>query len=436
MKVTEIKNDGLKREYKVTLPAKEIAKKVEHKLSHLAQTMKVAGFRPGKVPLTLVRKKHGQAVLGEVLQDLVTNSSQEVLSKEKVQPALQPKIEITNAFDEGNDLEYSISLEVYPEVPEIDFSKVSLKKARVDVVKKDIDDGMERLCKAQQEFQPLKKARAAKKGDAVVIDFEGKLKGVAFAGGTAKAFRLELGSGQFVPGFEDQLIGAKKGDEKTVKVTFPKDYGSDELAGKDVEFGVTVHDILAPELPKADDAFAKKMGYDDLAALEEAIKSQIEKDFEGLSKTKLKKELFDALDGLCTFDVPEGMLKLEYDALVSSAGINPEGSSKEDKKQQKEYKDLASRRVRLGIMLAETGRKGDVTISEDELRKAVFEQARSYPGQEQKVIELYQRNPQALEQLRGPILEEKVVALILEKVKLKEEKTSVKELLEFHESQD
>jgi trigger factor len=435
MKVTETKNEGLKREYNVVLPAKNISKEVEHRLAHVAQTIKMPGFRPGKVPLGMVKKKHGRAVLGEVLENVVSKTTQQVLSEKNVIPALQPKITIESAFDEGTDLKYSLSFEVYPEVPDLDFSKVSLKRAHVEVADKDIDDGLERLQKAQREFEPLKKARPAKSGDSVLINFKGKVDGVAFEGGSAENFRLELGSGQFIPGYEDQLIGAKKGEDLVVKVTFPENYGSANLAGKESEFDVHVIDILAPTLPEVNDAFATKLGYENVEKLREAVKQQIEKDFAGLAHTKLKKELFDALEKLVKFDVPEGMLELEYKALAENVGIAAEGGSKDDKKKQKEYHDLALRRVRLGILLADVGKKNNVTISADELRRAVFEQARAYPGQEQRVIELYQNNPQALDQLKGPILEDKVVNFLLEKAKISEQKSTVKELLAFHESQ-
>lgn len=433
MKVKEIKNEGLVREYKITLPAGALNDKVEQRLKTVAKKIKMPGFRPGKVPLTLVKKKHGKEILGEILESEVSRSTKEVLDERKIIPALQPKIEISGSFNEGKDLEYSIALEVFPEVPEIELEKFAVEKPVVVVNSADIDDGMMRLRKAQREFKALTKQRAAKNGDIVIIDFVGKVKGVAFDGGAGTDVKLELGSNQFIPGYEDQLVGAKKGESRVVKVKFPKDYGSSELAGKDAEFDVDIKDIQEGKLPEVNDEFAKKLGFDSVAALRDGIKAQIERDFEGLAKIKLKKELFDKLSASVDFPVPEGMVDLEMQSLVGSGQAE---TVKKGSKEEKDYKDISIRRVKLGILLAELGGKFDIAVTEDELRRAVFEQARNYPGQEQRVIEIYQNNRQALDQLKGPILEEKVVAFILGKVKVTDKNISTKELIKFSESSE
>jgi len=435
MQVTELKNEGLKREFEITLLADDINKQVEDKVKSVAKTIKMPGFRSGKVPVSLVKKKHGQQILGEVLEHAVAHSSEKVLEERDIYPAMQPKIEVSE-FDEGKDLKYNLSVEIYPEVPEVDLGKIKVKKSVVDVTDKETEEGLERLRGAQKDFNPIKGNRKSKKGDVVLIDFEGKVDGVAFEGGAGKDFKLELGSGQFIPGFEDQLIGAKKGDNVTVKVKFPENYGSKDLAGKDAEFNVDVKDVLEAQLPEVNDEFAKKFGMEDLGKLKEAISEQIAKDFENITRTKLKKDIFDSLDKAYAFEVPQSMVEMEIKSINKMSerdSAGEEKSKKEEEKQQKEFKEIAERRVRLGIILADLGRKNAITVNEDELRKSVFEQARNYPGQEQQVIEFYQKNKDALDQLRGPILEEKVVDFVLSKVKAEEEKVTVDDLIKFNE---
>lgn len=432
MQVAELKNEGLKREFEITLTADYLSKKIDAKIINLAKKIKMPGFRAGKVPVDMVKKKHGREVLGEVLQHTVADTSQQLLQERKLFPALEPKISV-KSFDEGKDLIYNISFEIYPQVPEFDFSKIKLNRPKVEVTSKDVEDGLGRLLKAQKKFKPIEELRAAKKGDVVVIDFEGSVDGVTFAGGTASDYRLELGSGSFIPGFEDQLEGTKNGDKMDVKVTFPENYGSTELAGKAAVFAVTINDILQVEIPEANDEMAKNLGFEDLEKLKEAISKQIEQDFDGIAKVKLKKELFDKLDKECNFEVPEGMVELEYNSLVQSDTEKLETGSKEEQKRNDEYKELAVRRVKLGILLADLGKSQSVTVTEEELRRAVFEQVRRFPGQEQRVIEFYQKNQEAMDTLRGPILEEKVVDFILSKASVDNKKTTTKELLEFSE---
>jgi len=352
------------------------------------------------------------------------------MADRKLLPALEPKVSI-DSFDEGKDLIYNISFEIYPEVPNFDFSTISLERPKVTVEDKDIEEGLNRLQKAQRKLKPIEDNRAAKKGDTVVIDFEGSIAGEKFPGGTANNYRLELGSGSFIAGFEEQLEGAKKDERLDVKVTFPENYGSAELAGKDAVFAIKVNDILESELPEANDEFAKTIGFEDIAKLKEAIGKQIEDDFAGLAKIKLKKELFDKLDKECNFAIPEGMIDLEYSSLLQNDNEEVTTGTEEEKTRNAEYRELAVRRVKLGILLAELGKANSLNVTEDELRKAVFEQVRKFPGQEQRVIEFYQKNKDAMDHLRGPILEEKVVDFILSKTNITDKNISQKELLEF-----
>jgi trigger factor len=434
MQVHELKNEGLKREYKVTLPAKDLNSKVENELKSTAKTIRMDGFRPGKVPLQVVRKKHGASILAEVMQRAISDATEKLLEERKIFPVLQPKIEVNDNFDEGKDLEYTVAVEVYPEIPEIAFKEIIVEKPVVDVSDKEIESGMERLLRSRRSFEPLARKRAAKEGDTVVIDFLGKVDDVPFDGGAAKDFRLELGSGQFIPGYEEQLVGTKTAEKKDVTVTFPENYGSKELAGKEAVFEVTVNEILEPKLPEVNDAFAVEVGYADLAALKEDIKKQITLDYDNMARFKMKKELFDALETLCVFEAPESMVKIELDSLQKQTAQENAGSEKNDKEtkeQKKELEAISLRRVKVGLLLSDLGRKNNVEVTQDEVRSEVFRMARNYPGQEQQVLEFYQKNPQALEQLKGPILEDKVVDYLFENVQTKETKISSEKLQAF-----
>lgn len=447
MQVNEVKNENLAREYEVTVPAVDIDTAIDDKLKQVASTIKMDGFRPGKVPLKLVKKKHGKRVLGEVLEKVVSDTSKKVISEKDLRPALQPKIEI-KSFNEGDDLAYSMSLEIYPEVPDVALNEITITKLEPTISEDDIKEGIERLCQSNRDWNPIAKDRAAKEGDIVVIDFEGKVDDVAFEGGTAEGHQLELGTGAFIPGFEDQLIGSKKGDEKDVNVTFPEEYGSSELAGKDAVFHVKVHDILEASDPEVNDELAKKIGFDDLDKLKEAISEQLTRDYSGLARTFMKKELFDKLDKLCGFDVPEGMTSMELNALKEQTKEESHEHDAEcdhdhdhshddkDATDDKELETLANRRVRLGIYLADIGRKNDLQVTEDELRQAVFAQARSYPGQEMQVFEYFQNNVEALESLKGPIIEDKAVDYLFEKVTATSQSISTKELMDMQETEE
>lgn len=288
MQVTETESKGLKRAYDVLVPAAVINQKIETRLQSMGQRLKVPGFRPGNVPMKVLQQKFGKSVMAEVLEQTVNQSAKDAMEMKKLRPALPAKIEITN-YEEGGELAFKMAVEVLPEVPSMDFSKITLERLVVDVPASEIDQGLERLRERNRNFIPKDKSAKAAEGDVVVIDFTGKKDGVAFEGGSAKKFRLGLGSGQFIPGFEDQLIGAKAGDEKTVKVTFPKEYHKEDLAGEPVEFDVTVHEVLEPQTPELNDEFAKEIGFDTVKELRDAVEKQIRKDYEGISRNQLKK---------------------------------------------------------------------------------------------------------------------------------------------------
>ncbi len=431
MQVEQVLSEKLKREYNITVPADDVKKETDARLEVVAKDIKMPGFRPGKVPMDIIKKNHGQRVLGEVLEIVVDRSSRAALEKESLRPAMRPKIEILD-FNEGQDLKYKMEFEVLPEVPEVDFTKITIEKPKSEATDKEVDTALEKVAGQSKSFSEV--ARKSKKGDAVKIDFEGFVDGVAFDGGKGEDFQLELGSNSFIPGFEDQLVGTKAGDDVEVNVKFPDEYHSNDLAGKDALFKVKVHQVLEAAASKADDELAKKLGFEDLAKLKEAIKGQINQEIDAASRTHAKKALFDTLNDKHDFEVPESMEKMEFDSIwhqvQHAKEHNPEAEEfkKPEAELEKEYKDMAHRRVQLGILLSEIGFKNELTVNQEEVSQAVLAEARQYPGQEQQVFDYYRDNPENLEALKGPILEEKVVDFILDKVTVKEKKMTVEEL--------
>ncbi len=434
MQVNELKKDKLVREYEVKLDAKTIDKKMEEQLKSVGSRVKIPGFRPGHIPVKVLKQRYGKSILGEVLEKAVNSSSSDVLKQKGDRPALQPKIEITS-YDEGKDLHFKMSYEVLPEIPTLDFGKLKVEKMEYDIPASEIEEGLERLASRQRKFKT--KEGKAKNGDSVRIDFAGYKDGVAFEGGTAKGFTLELGSGQFIPGFEEQLIGSQAGDEKTLPLTFPEAYHKDDLAGQPVEFKVTVHEVLEREKVAADDELAKAMGMENLEKLKAAVEEQLRKDYDQTARTKMKKQLFDQIEAAVDFEAPQGMVDLEFNSiwerLQEAKRQGDESLDKPDEELREEYMNIAKRRVRLGLMLAEIGRVNNLKVTQDELSRAVMGHASMFPGQEKQVFEFYRQHPEQLEELRGPILEEKAVDFILEKVETKTKKVTLEELLREEE---
>lgn len=440
MQIKETGNKGLKREYTVIVPAADIAAKTDAQLKEVGKSVKISGFRPGHVPAKVLKQKYGKSVMGEVLEKAVHEAQHKVVDSNNLRPALQPDIKVVS-FDEGKDLELTIKLEVFPEVPELALDKVEINKPTFDVDEKEVNEALERLASRNKTRTAKADSAKAEKGDTVRIDFKGLKDGVAFQGGTSENFQLELGSGQFIPGFEDQLVGTKKGDEVKVNVTFPEAYHAPDLAGQPVVFEVKVHEVLASEAAKVDEEFAKELGFENLEALKTSLKEHISKDYNGYARNRMKKDLFDKLEDLCDFEVPEGMVEAEFKSIWSrlkqaQAQGDESVAGRDDKDLEEEYKAIAIRRVRLGVYLAELGRKENVQISQQELMGAVVEQARQYPGQEAQVIEFYRKNPNHIEELRGPLFEDKVVDLIFGKVKTKEQKLSLEELVKLDLEED
>lgn len=438
MQVVEIKNEGLVREIEVTIPAAEISVHVDRHLVRVGQNVKIPGFRPGKVPMALLRKRYGKAVLGDVLESAVNDSVAGVIKEKDLRPALQPKIEV-KSFDEGKDLVFLAAFELLPEFALADLKAISVEKPVAKVADSAIDETLARIAEHKKDSDPAPEGHAAKKGDVVVMTFHGRTvaDGKEHPGMHSHGFSLELGSGRFIEGFEDQLIGIKNGESRTVKVTFPENYQARELAGQAAEFDVDVEEIRIPKKADIDEEFAKSMGLPDLAALRKAVSEQLSAEYERMSRMKLKRSLLDALDELHDFQIPEGMLNLEYDTILRQVDEERKRGPKEDgdadalsDEEKDELMGIAERRVRLGLVLAEIGRKNSISVGDQELQRAVVEEARRYPGQERQVFEFYQKNRQAVESLRAPLFEEKVVDFILELAKVTESEVTPESLAE------
>ncbi|PCI45796.1 MAG: trigger factor [Alphaproteobacteria bacterium] len=448
MQVTETISEGLKRGYKVVISAGDIDAKIDVEVKKIQGQIKMPGFRPGKAPLSLLKKLHGKNLLGQVLDEVIKTTSQEALDENKLRPAMQPKIEVTS-FDEGSDLEYSIEVEITPEFDIPDLSKLKLERLVVEADEDQVMEAVNNIASQQKNFKKAAKSHKARNGDAVLMDFLGKVDGEAFDGGAAEGHQLELGSNSFIPGFESQLVGIKAGDEKNVTVTFPTDYQAENLAGKDAIFAVKVHEVQKPADVEINDDMAKKFGLENLDALKDLVKKQVEQENQGLARTKLKRGLLDLLAEKVSFDVPESMVEMEFsqiwqqlkmdlhrEALEGNPQAKPEDIAEPGDDVKAEYQNIAVRRVRLGLLLSEIGQKNEVTVSQEEVTRQISMEARRYPGEEKKVFEFYQQNLQAMAQMRAPLFEEKVVDFILELAEVNDKPVSRDELIAAIEAEE
>ncbi len=442
MQVSETKNEGLSREFTVTVGADEIDQKVEAKLVEVGQTMKLPGFRPGKVPMKILRQRFGNAVLGEVLEAAVGETSQSVLTERALKPAMQPKIEISS-FDPGADLVYTMGVEIMPEIEPVDFSTLTLTRYKPEIADEEVENALGELAKNNRATQKIEKDRKTQSGDVVVMDFKGFVDGEAFQGGEASDFRLELGSGQFIPGFEDQLIGQAAGEDIKVQVKFPDEYGAANLAGKDAIFECKISEIHEYTERQLDDEFAKELGLESLDDLRGQMRGRIEGEYAELARARTKRELLDVLFEKHDFEVPAGMVDSEFEQIWEQfAKAREEGNVDEDDKEKdeevlkSEYRDIAKRRVLLGLLLSHVGDTANVQVTQEELQRAVFEQARRYPGQEQQVFEHFTKNPEMMASLRAPIFEEKTVDYILELAQVTDVSLPVDKLLETDDSDE
>ncbi len=428
MNIKDIKIEGLRHDLEIKVPANDIAVMVDAELLKVGQNMKVPGFRPGKVPLTVLKQKYGRHVMADVLEKAVNESTAKAMDEKGLKPAMQPKIEVKE-FDEGKDLTYTMSVEVLPEFNVMDLSKITVEKPVAKVEDKTIVETLDNIAKNNTTLTPVTTKRGVKKGDVVKMDFHGKrADGIEFEGMHGHDFDLEIGSNQFVPGFEEQLIGAKAGDKVEVKVTFPKEYGMEDLAGQDAVFDVDLKEIQESQPAEINDELAKKLGLDDEKALRTAVTEQITKEYESFTKMKLKKNILDALDTHHSFELPQTMVEQEQKHIEDQLKKESESQGEKFKSEEDGYKALAERRVRLGLVLAEIGRDKKVEVTQPELQQAVIKEAQNYPGQEKQVFDYYSKNPQVLESLKAPIFEEKVIEIIADQATVTEKTVSVEAL--------
>lgn len=438
MNVTEVSAEGLKRELKITLPAADIAAKVDAKIEELKGQIKLPGFRPGKVPVKVIKQRFGDNLLSEVFQEALQDAMQTTLTERELRPAMQPDLDFGEGFTgpvEGQDVEFTMKLETLPDVPEHDFSTIKLEKQVAEVSDDEVQKRLQQLADSQRSFDDREEGAAAENNDQVNIDFKGTVDGEAFEGGSADGINLVLGSGTFIPGFEEQLVGVKVGDELDVNVAFPGDYGAEHLAGKDAVFACKVNAVQAPKETEIDDEFAKNFGMENLDELKGRLKEQVENEFGSYTRERLKRDLLDQLDEALKFDVPEGLLDAEFQQIWHQFEHQMEHQEKtfddmekSEDEYKEEYKTIAERRVRLGLTLAEIGRKANIEVSQQELTQAIFQQAQNFPGQEQQVFEFYQKDPNAMAQLRAPLIEEKVVDYVIELAEVTEKTVSEEEL--------
>lgn len=433
MQVTETLNEGLKREYAITVTADELEAKVNEKLAEAQPEVEMKGFRKGKVPMALLKKQFGQRVLGESMQEAIDNAMSKHFEESGDRPAMQPQVKMTNEdWKEGDDVNVEMSYEKLPEIPEVDFSKVEVEKLVAKASEDEVTEALKNLAETAQDFQDRKKGTKSQDGDQVVIDFVGKVDGEAFDGGSAEDYPLVLGSNSFIPGFEEQLVGLKEGEEKAVEVTFPEEYGAENLAGKPAVFDVTVKAVKKPVAAEIDDELAKKFGADDLEALKGQLRERLEAEYVGAARAVMKRGVLDALDGLVTFDLPPSLVEAEAGQIAHQLwhDENPDvqGHDHDKIEPTDEHNKLAERRVRLGLLLAEIGQKAEVEVSDAELTQVIMQQARQYPGQERQFFDFVRQNAQMQQQLRAPIFEDKVIDHIVEGAKVTEKEVSKDEL--------
>jgi trigger factor len=480
MQVTETNAEGLKREFRVVVPAGELEEKVASRLGEIGRTIQLRGFRPGKVPMQILRQRFGSSVRGEVLESTLQDTSADAIREHNLRPALPPKVDIVS-FSEGTDLEYKMSLEVLPDIPEPSFADLDIERLVVEVPDEDVDRAVERIAEQQRKTEVAE--RPAESGDIVVVDIEGRSGEQEIPGASGKDRQIVLGSAGFIPGFEEQLIGAGGGEHRTVRVTFPEDYGAPDFASKDAVFEVDVKEVRQRLPLVIDDELGKAVGLESLAELRQEVRQQMQRDYEGASRLRLKRSLLDKLAQNYDFAVPPGMVDLEFENIwrqyeaekaraerpeaasseaasaesqetatgeaVDEAGlpgpapepanevgadVAPSSEEQADKTQDEEalkadYRRIAERRVRLGLLLAEVGRNNNITVTQDELNQAITREARRHPGYERQVLDFYRQNPEAVGHLRAPIFEDKVVDFIVELAKVEERKISPQDLL-------
>ena len=441
MQVSETLNEGLKREFKVVVPADNMKAKLDAKLADMKSRVNLNGFRQGKVPISHLRKLYGKSAMAEIVQETVDTKAKSILSERSEKSAQQPQVKMTEDEKEADkilageqDFEFSIAYEILPEIKIADLKKIKIERSVVEVDDAEIKEQVERIAENARTYE-TKKGKAAK-GDQVTFDYLGKIDGEPFEGGEDKDSKLVLGSGNFIPGFEDGVIGMKAGDSGVIKVTFPVDYGAEQLAGKDAEFDVTINEVAKPGDLEINDELAKTLGLESVEQLNNVVKDQIVSQYGGQTRQKVKRQLLDALDKAHVFELPESMVEQEFNNIwnqitgdLEKAGKSFEDEDTTEEDARKEYQTLAERRVRLGLVLSEIGEEAKIEVSEQELQQALYQHVQQYPGQEQEVFEFFKSNPEALGNLRAPLFEEKVVDHIIEIADVSDKTVSKEELM-------
>jgi len=436
MQTVETLNEGLKRAYTLTISAKDIDARVEKEIRKAAPQMRMPGFRPGKVPANLIRKMHGPALSQDALNTSIQEGVQQLLSEQKLRPALQPSVELEDGYEIGKDAAVKVEVEVLPDVPAPVIEGLKLERLTVPVADAQIDEAVGRIASQNKSFEDAASDHAAQTGDLVVMDFIGKVDGVPFDGGTGEGMSVEIGSGQLIPGFEDQLIGVKANDEKTIDVTFPEDYNAENLKGKAATFDLVIQVVKTPRETAADDAFAKQLGLEGIDQLRDLIKGQIEQEHQGLTRTHMKRKLLDQLAASHDFEVPPTMVEMEFNQIwqqlehEASHEADPQAAMAELEADRDDYRRIAERRVRLGLLLSEIGQANGVEVSQGEMQRLIAQAAQQYPaGDRERFIQYVQQEPMAAAQLRAPLYEDKVVDFLFAKAEVSDREVT-RELLE------
>jgi trigger factor len=447
MQVTETLSEGLKRAYTVVVPAADLETKRAARLAGLAKTLKLPGFRPGKIPPVVVRQRFGTAVNAEVLEESVTEATQQVLTERGLRPALQPKIDVLSldpsggpTSGAGKDLEFKVELELLPEITLPDFGAIQLTRMKVETAAERVDKALADIAQRNRTLEAIPADelgdRGAAKGEVLTVDYVGRIDGTEFPGGAGQGIEVEVGGAGFIPGFSEPLEGMKPGETRTIEVMFPTEYGVPTVAGKTASFEVTAHSLSRAVVPALDDELAKKLGFDDLAAMRETVTGRMQAEYDQLARLRLKRQLLDALAELTTFAAPEVLVEQEFAQIWQrleterQAGrLDEDDKDKDEETLKADYRAISERRVRLGLLLGEVGRANSIVVGQDEMARAIRMEAMRYPGQQQQVFEFFRQNPRAAETLRGPLFEEKVIDFILELAKVEEKTVPMEELV-------
>ena len=439
MDIVETSAEGLSREFKITVPKADLEERLTQRLEGMKDQVRLKGFRPGKVPVAYLKKTYGKHLLPEIIEQVVSESSQKALTDRELRAAVQPKIEMEGSLEDvvasKADLAYTLQVELMPDFEVMDLKTVSIERPMAEVADEEVDEAVKTLAEQSRSYADREEGAEAQMDDAVSMDFTGTVDGEPFEGGAGEDVELVLGSGRLIPGFEDQLIGKKAGEETTVNVTFPEDYPAENLKGKDAVFAVTVKAVKAPEEVVIDDTLAEKMGLENLDSLKTAMRDRMKEDYTRMSRAHVKRRVLDALDTGHQMELPAGMVDSEFDQIWGqvqqareSGKVDPDDADKSEDELKAEYRVIAERRVRLGLVLAEIGRENDITVAPEDIQRAIAERARQFPGQEAQVFQFYQQNPQALAEVRAPLFEEKVIDFVVELAQVEEKTVSKEEL--------